>query len=117
MRRARTTTGTGVICARYMCPRAVEAPGACARGSGVEKLKNRAPCPGLTFQNVCLRAGIIMAMPRRSIRRQVVCVHKDCAILEMVRMSAPCARLFDVRVVVKPTRALGVGNLVFVNDD
>ena len=39
MRRARTTTETGVICARYMCPRTVEAPGACARGSGVEKLR------------------------------------------------------------------------------
>ena len=39
MRRARTTTKTGVLCARYMCPRTVEAPGACARGSGVEKLR------------------------------------------------------------------------------
>ena len=58
-----------------------------------------------------------MGMPRRSIRRQVVCVHKDCAILETVRMSSPCARLCDVRVVVKPTRTLGVGNLVFVKDD
>ncbi len=33
MRRARTINGTGVLCARYMCPRAVEAPGACARGA------------------------------------------------------------------------------------
>ena len=72
---------------------------------------------GLTFQNVCLLTIIIITIPHRSIRRQVVCVHKDCAILEMVRMSAPCARLCDVRVVVKPTRTLGVGNLVFVNDD
>jgi hypothetical protein len=38
VRRARRTTGPGVLCARYMCPRAVEAPGACARGSGEEKL-------------------------------------------------------------------------------
>ena len=47
MRRARTTTGTGVLCARYMCPRAVEAPGACARGSGVEKLRT---VPGAALQ-------------------------------------------------------------------
>ena len=47
MRRARTTTGTGVLCARYMCPRAVEAPGACARGSGVEKSRT---VPGAALQ-------------------------------------------------------------------
>ncbi len=54
MRRARTTTKTGVLCARYMCPRTVEAPGACARGSGVEKsltvpgaaLQRRPAAPG-----------------------------------------------------------------------
>jgi hypothetical protein len=47
VRRARTTTGTGVLCARYMCPRAVEAPGACARGSGVEKMRT---VPGAALQ-------------------------------------------------------------------
>jgi hypothetical protein len=47
VRRARTTTGTGVLCARYMCPRTVEAPGACARGSGVEKLRT---VPGAALQ-------------------------------------------------------------------
>ena len=47
MRRARTTTGTGVLCARYMCPRAVEAPGRCSRGSGVEKLRT---VPGAALQ-------------------------------------------------------------------
>ena len=47
MRRARTTTRTGVLCARYMCPRAVEAPGACARGSGVEKSRT---VPGAALQ-------------------------------------------------------------------
>ena len=47
MRRARTTTRTGVLCARYMCPRAVEAPGACARGSGVEKSRT---VPGAVLQ-------------------------------------------------------------------
>ncbi len=39
MRRAQTTTGTGVICARYMCPHTVEAPGACAARSGCHKLR------------------------------------------------------------------------------
>ena len=47
MRRARTTTKTGVLCARYMCPRTVEAPGACARGSGVEKSRT---VPGAVLQ-------------------------------------------------------------------
>ena len=51
MRRARTTTRTGVIYDRYMCPRTVEAPGACARGSGVEKSRTvqwraQRPCSG-----------------------------------------------------------------------
>jgi hypothetical protein len=47
VRRARTTTGTGVLCARYMCPRAVAAPGRCSRGSGVEKLRT---VPGAALQ-------------------------------------------------------------------
>jgi hypothetical protein len=47
VRRARTTTKTGVLCARYMCPRTVEAPGACARGSGVEKSRT---VPGAALQ-------------------------------------------------------------------
>ncbi len=47
MRRARTTTGTGVLCARYMCPRAVEAPGACAARSGCHKLRT---VPGVKQQ-------------------------------------------------------------------
>ena len=47
MRRARATTATVVLCARYMCPRAVEAPGACARGSGVEKMRT---VPGAALQ-------------------------------------------------------------------
>jgi hypothetical protein len=38
---------TGVICDRYMCPRTVEAPGACARGSGVEKSRT---VPGAVLQ-------------------------------------------------------------------
>ena len=71
MRRARTTTGTGVLCARYMCPRAVEAPGACARGSGVEKLRT---VPGAALQRrpACARrrrqrqpSGLRDARPRR----------------------------------------------------
>ncbi len=47
MRRARTTTGTGVLCARYMCPRAVEATGACAARSGCHKLRTM---PGAALQ-------------------------------------------------------------------
>jgi hypothetical protein len=47
VRRARTTTGTGVLCARYMCPRAVAAAGRCPRGSGVEKLRT---VPAATLQ-------------------------------------------------------------------
>jgi hypothetical protein len=47
VRRARTTTGTGVLCARYMCPRAVEAPGACAARSGCHKLRT---VPGAALQ-------------------------------------------------------------------
>jgi hypothetical protein len=39
VRRARTTTGTGVLCARYMCPRTVETPGVCADRSGCHKLR------------------------------------------------------------------------------
>ena len=71
MRRARTTTGTGVLCARYMCPRAVEAPGACARGSGVEKMRT---VPGAALQRrpACARrrrqrqpSGLRDARPRR----------------------------------------------------
>jgi hypothetical protein len=42
VRRARTTTATGVLCVRYMCPRAAEAPGACAARSGCQ---NCGPCP------------------------------------------------------------------------
>ncbi len=47
MRRARTTTGTGVICARYMCLRAVAAAGRCPRGICVEKLRT---VPAATLQ-------------------------------------------------------------------
>ena len=71
MRRARTTTGTGVLCARYMCPRAVEAPGACARGSGVEKMRT-VPCAALQRRPAGARrrrqrqpSGLRDARPRR----------------------------------------------------
>ena len=47
MRRARATTATGVLCAMYMCPRAVEAPGACAARSGCHKLRT---VPGAALQ-------------------------------------------------------------------
>jgi hypothetical protein len=47
VRRARTTTATGVPGARYMCPRAVEAPGACAARSGCHKLRT---VPGAALQ-------------------------------------------------------------------
>jgi hypothetical protein len=47
VRRARTTTATGVLCTRYMCPRAVEAPGACAARSGCHKLRT---VPGAALQ-------------------------------------------------------------------
>ena len=39
VRRARTTTGTVVPGARYMCPRAIETPGACAARSDCHKLR------------------------------------------------------------------------------
>jgi hypothetical protein len=39
VRRARATTATVVLCARCMCPRAVEAPVACAARSGCHKLR------------------------------------------------------------------------------
>jgi hypothetical protein len=71
VRRARTTTGTGVLCARYMCPRAVEAPGACARGSGVEKMRT-VPCAALQRRPAGARrrrqrqpSGLRDARPRR----------------------------------------------------
>jgi hypothetical protein len=47
VRRAQTTTGTGVICARYMCPRAVEAPGSCAARSSCHQLRT---VPGASLQ-------------------------------------------------------------------
>ena len=47
VRRARATTATVVPSARYMCPRAVEAPGACAARSGCHKLRT---VPAATLQ-------------------------------------------------------------------
>ena len=47
MRRARATTATVVSGARCMCPRAVEAPGACAGRSGCHKLRT---VPGAALQ-------------------------------------------------------------------
>jgi len=71
VRRTRTTTETGVICASYMCPRKVEASGACARGSGVEKSRT---VPGAVLQRRPAgawrrrgrqRRGLRDALPRR----------------------------------------------------
>jgi hypothetical protein len=71
VRRARTTTGTGVLCARYMCPRAVAAAGRCPRGIGVEKLRT---VPAATLQRCATgvrrrcrrrRRGLRDARPRR----------------------------------------------------
>jgi hypothetical protein len=39
MRRARATTATVMPCARYPCPRVIEAPGRGAAGSGFQKLR------------------------------------------------------------------------------
>ncbi len=47
MRRARATTATVLPGARCMCPRAVEAPGACAARSGCNKLRT---VPAATLQ-------------------------------------------------------------------
>jgi len=47
VRRARATTATVVPCDGYMCPRAVEAPGRCAAGSGCQKSRT---VPGATLQ-------------------------------------------------------------------
>jgi hypothetical protein len=47
VRRARATTATVFQGARYMFPRAVEAPGACAAGSGCHKWRT---VPATTFQ-------------------------------------------------------------------
>ena len=59
MRRARATTATVVPGTRCMCPRAVEAPGACAARIGCHKLRT---VPGAALQR---RAAGVRRRPRR----------------------------------------------------